>query len=670
MGKCYDRQGLTVQVHYVPEVSVNALFPRQIRRLTQARKRAMSSNHCSYAELKNIFSEHLYLDLKVSESSIPNMKSALDAFIKEQGFTDTTVIGSTLRASYYKARDKHLAALRARGQPGHYVSNRRVLLGKWRAALLELDRRSTVARNELSPFQSALKELVAQSRGVKGTARACGMPLATLRRWLSGAVPNGRSIRWVAAVERVYALPRGTLGDLLPERVRLASVGTDAAQAAPRIEFRERQQAQANQPYALHEPSESLRAEWKGLVAFKTAFGQYRRWGEGKALQRQPSGRWKTTRKYVQPEGPGNWYAFQSGASVPTAGINWGFISQYLGWLCLAPESGGLGLPSKEVHTLGHLAHGEYVERFVQWRIDRSGGIVHAGVMSILLIVRSLTHPQTGYLTQSCSIFGQKLGVTSEDVWRARCQEAYEAARAKIRDYRPVQTRSRDPFAPIKGILDLPNPLEAVADAVRRMDAQRPTTGGIAEAVWARDRLLVKLLASNPLRKQNLQLLTYRADGTGHLRKDAEGWRVCIDKSEFKNAAGAAKDRVYQMLVRPEVWPDIERYLTVYRPMLADAGNPHVFIGTDSRSGPWKSLGRQFASITKRYFDRCPGVGPQSMRHIVATSILKARPNDWATAAWALHDLEETVRKNYAHLRSDDAVRWMDPAFAGPFSRM
>jgi len=58
------------------------------------------------------------------------------------------------------------------------------------------------------------------------------------------------------------------------------------------------------------------------------------------------------------------------------------------------------------------------------------------------------------------------------------------------------------------------------------------------------------------------------------------------------------------------------------------------------------------------------------MRHIVATSILKQQPNNWAGAAWALHDQEETIRRHYAHLRSDDAHRWFEAAMAGPFGRM
>jgi hypothetical protein len=659
-----------VQAHYVPEASVNVLPSRERGRVTRARKRPMSSLLYTYADLKNIFSSQLAADLGVAAASIANMVSALNAFMAEQGLTDSSVIGPTLRVSFYKARDKHLEQLRADGRPAAYVSNRKVLLSKWRSALLESDRRLSAARSEPSPFQVALKELVAQRGTIKGTARNARIPLATLRRWLEGGVPNGRTLGLVAGLERFYALPAGTLTDLLPFRLRMPA--ETKTEPEVRIEYRERHKVLSAVPYALHDPSEALRAEWRELVQFKTEFGQYRRWKDGVAqvLQRQKSGRWKCTNEYVDEERARNWYAFHEGAFVPTAGITWQFVAQFLGWLRLSTSEGGPGLPADQVHTLAHLANGRYVERHLAWKIKRSGGTVHGGITSFLKLVKSLCNPQTGYITQSWSVLAGGVNIPSQEQWRALCADTYEAVRAKARDYADVAKRNRDPFAPIRAILNLPNPLEGVVDAIKRMEANRPAPGGVAEALWARDRLLMQLLASNPLRKKNLQLLTFRADGTGHLRKEDGVWRICISREEFKNERGAAKDRPYRMQVREELWADIERYLAAYRPLLADAENPYLLVGGKSRTEPWRNLARHFAVLTKRYFVRCPGVGPQSMRHIVATSILKLRPNDWATAAWALHDREETVKENYAHLRSDDAVRWLDPVLAGPFSRL
>ncbi|QJW85192.1 hypothetical protein HK414_22480 [Ramlibacter terrae] len=144
------------------------------------------------------------------------------------------------------------------------------------------------------------------------------------------------------------------------------------------------------------------------------------------------------------------------------------------------------------------------------------------------------------------------------------------------------------------------------------------------------------------------------------LRKENGEWRIAIDRKDFKNQAGAAKDRAYDMPVRKEVWKDLEIYLKSYRPLLADPNNPYLFVSGDSSGGPMYSLNRQFAAITRRYFRDCPGVGPHVMRHPVATAILKAHPNAWGAAAYVLHDREETVRKAYAHLRGEDTARWLD----------
>ena len=105
-----------------------------------------------------------------------------------------------------------------------------------------------------------------------------------------------------------------------------------------------------------------------------------------------------------------------------------------------------------------------------------------------------------------------------------------------------------------------------------RMVACKPVTGGVDEAIWARDLLLIRLITSNPLRAKNLKLLTYKPDNTGNLyKKDDGSWNIWIDKKAFKNVKGAAGDQDYDIPVTANVWPIIEEYINVYRPMLPDA---------------------------------------------------------------------------------------------------
>jgi hypothetical protein len=322
--------------------------------------------------------------------------------------------------------------------------------------------------------------------------------------------------------------------------------------------------------------------------------------------------------------------------------------------------------------TLANFVRPDYLDRFVKWRKERSGGHFHQGIVKFLKAVSSLCHPVSGYLTQSYTYFASMVPGMTADQWVAACRGVHQDVADTIADEsdRAEPTPSRDSREPVAHALALPNPLDAVADAVIRIDADRPSTGGVREALWARDRLLLKLLASNPLRDKNLRMLTFYPDGKGLLRKVNGEWRIAIPKREFKNFEGAAKDRDYDMVVRPEVWPDIERYLRDYRPMLAQSDSPYVFVSSRDNSGPMKGLGKCFAAITRKYFTRCPGAGPHAMRHIVATAILKRKPNDWMSAAYALHDRPETVLKHYGHLKSDDAYQWFAEAMAGPFSRM
>lgn len=86
--------------------------------------------------------------------------------------------------------------------------------------------------------------------------------------------------------------------------------------------------------------------------------------------------------------------------------------------------------------------------------------------------------------------------------------------------------------------------------------------------------------------------------------------------------------------------------------------------------GVWHSLHRRVFYLTRRYLWNCPGVGSHAFRHIIPTSILKAHPEEWETAAWVLHDLVETVKKNYAHLKSSDGAERMYTLLGSTFARM
>jgi hypothetical protein len=188
--------------------------------------------------------------------------------------------------------------------------------------------------------------------------------------------------------------------------------------------------------------------------------------------------------------------------------------------------------------------------------------------------------------------------------------------------------------------------LDSLVAAVKRFEAQRPLTDDHEEAIWGRDLLLLALMISNPLRARNLRELTYRPDGTGHLRRTAQGeWRIFIHRQEFMNPW---ERRSYDMRVDRSVWPYVERYVTSYRHMLGECRPELVFASSNAPDRAWWGLSQRMKALTGRNL-RCPGVAPQDIRHIVASSIIEKTGN-FRLAAAVLHCSPAVLKKHYSHL--------------------
>jgi site-specific recombinase XerC len=196
--------------------------------------------------------------------------------------------------------------------------------------------------------------------------------------------------------------------------------------------------------------------------------------------------------------------------------------------------------------------------------------------------------------------------------------------------------------APLSPLMSIDN----LVAAVKRLEAQRPLTGKHEETIWGRDVLLLALLISNPLRTRNLRELTYRSNGTGHLRKTAQGeWRIVIHRQDFLNPW---EGRNYNMRVDRSVWPYIERYLTGYRPVLVGYRQELVFASSSTPERAWWGLNERMKALTRRNL-RCPGVGPHAIRHNVASSIIE-KTGDIRLAAAILHDSPAAMKKHYSRL--------------------
>ncbi|MBL8428604.1 MAG: hypothetical protein JNJ95_01755 [Dechloromonas sp.] len=623
----------------------------------------MTAIHFTFNHLQEAMKAKLTMAGKPHQV-LSNHLSALRGFMADRGFTPERTIGSHLRASYYRRLHEHVETLSQQGRSSAFIANRKNLLGHWRSLLLEQDRESAVTANSYSPFQVALRELLSAAGNVNRLARDSGVSKSALKRWAAGVTPQTASLNKVRRLESYFGLERGALISLLGDT---PATSLETTATATPIQYRERLRQNSSSTFRLQVVSEDFKAEWRDFFIYKTSMLPI--------LERQPNGQWRLTEHTTIVPSEERWYGFLANKYCPTASLNWSNLARYCGWLSMSKSCGGLGLPCEAVQSLACVLSVPNLSNYVQWLALRADGKIHGGIINLITFVKSLVHPNSGYLTQSPQLaeaLHPALGLTGG--WQELCSKTFEWTQKAFQQLSPKKQRSRDPFEPIRQVLELGNPMEAVSDMVQRMKAARPSTGGVTEAIWARDVLLIKLLASNPLRAKNVKLLSYRPDNSGQLRQARDGsWRIVITPEWFKNQAGAAKDQPYDMPVDEALWGDIERYIKHFRPHLAGAKeSDFVFLSADGSADTngWESLNKRVFQLTKRYLLHCPGAGPHAFRYINGTAILKALPGAWEVAAQVLHDKEETVRKHYAHLRGTDGAARAHAALKSAFGRM
>lgn len=188
-----------------------------------------------------------------------------------------------------------------------------------------------------------------------------------------------------------------------------------------------------------------------------------------------------------------------------------------------------------------------------------------------------------------------------------------------------------------------------VVAAMQGLRTQRPCSGDRAEAIWARDLLLLGLFVSNPLRVRVLKELTYKPDGTGHLRKTPLGdWRIVIRSYEVGGSRNGAKED-HDMQVHDSLWPHIERYLARYRKILGGARPELVFVSAAKPDCEWSGVSGRIKSLISNYASGNPGATPNDIRGAVATSMIR-KTGGFSLAAKALRDATATIKRHYSRL--------------------
>lgn len=678
--------------HYVPEVSVHALRGVGRSKVWGVRHKKMSVPEITYDEFRRVLACQSARHGVPSRASLTNVQSAVMQFAFDIGKGPSSPVGSDLRADFHVRRAAHRKSLEEAKRPKAYIRNRLAALATARRALLQNDLDTACAARQRLPFEIALHEAFSgvDQQAKKTACRASGLPLATLKRWMAGAQPNQRSAKHVPELERFLGLPRGALVDLLPVFLQLPlrrKQGTGTLTGATgEVAYRVRQSVLSKEPYALKTYSAQLREQWKLLFRFKTT----------KALsgrKRSKSGVWTFRPANLQPKKPGDeFWMDATRRRCLTAKASWTLVTQYLGWLTLPqatsepedvaaarkpatwrPPVGliGAGLDAAEVQTLAYLAESEYVEQFVTWRVARSGGSSHDGVERFIKFVSSLTHPETGFLTQHGPELLKSADAARTEDWKMKCASTYGFCKEFLSDSEVIRGVSRDPFEPIESLTRLEDPMVPYRDAILRLIQDRPIAGGIEEATWFRDRVLMKIAVSNPIRVENLRSLTWRADNSGQIHSTQNGgWRIHIPSALLKNRGNVSD---YDAEVHPGVFEDLRMYIDLYRPiLLAGHDDPgYLFVSSARPSMEWMSMSRHYAALTRRYVANCPGFGLHAARHLVACTILKkasaSGQSPWPIVAATLHDREETCRKHYARFDPQDVRRMSHPHISEAF---
>lgn len=227
--------------------------------------------------------------------------------------------------------------------------------------------------------------------------------------------------------------------------------------------------------------------------------------------------------------------------------------------------------------------------------------------------------------------------------------------------------RVRDPWELTAPLLELEDPALPLANLSKFLGkkASAPQVY-LSHAIDLRDSFLSAFLLALPVRERTCIHLTYKDDGSGHLRysKKDGAWRIEIPANQVKN------QREISRTLPRFLNATIERYLGEARPRILETwgdealGIDVLFVScqrnrcvtrvVDELTGELYELTRgqmqvsaRLGVVTKKYLGL--PIRTHSFRHITATRFLKLNPGQYQACADLLADSIETVMKHYAY---------------------
>jgi hypothetical protein len=348
------------------------------------------------------------------------------------------------------------------------------------------------------------------------------------------------------------------------------------------------------------------------------------------------------------------------------------------------PRLQGLGLDPNSF-CFAMLAGGQLIHWWVEWKGNRrkdpkdrkakaKNSLFDAEIVGF---VKSLFTPNTGWLRQNPQLTEHLRPIPgfidgafierARNNWAEVCDETYKYLKQLSKNIEASAREIRDPFVPIKAIIDSPNPLGVLRKFAQDILDDMPdiAVAPLQAARTMRNYLLVRILCATALRSRNLRQLTYHENNTGELRREGDKWVIEIHWERFKNKNssffGTKKKRYNYRRVLEDVdniYQWIEEYIQLYRPVILGKSQSDIFFV----SGPaypeftinrfhvlYRGLTIKYLAENKYTGHGFPGVkphGPHAVRDIIATYIIR-KTGSYELAAYALADTVAIIREHY-----------------------
>lgn len=394
------------------------------------------------------------------------------------------------------------------------------------------------------------------------------------------------------------------------------------------------------------------------------------------------------------------------------------FFYRFMGQPLTGSGATGMGVPHGAacLAWLGHApmvlafaGHRAYRFRDEDWDGAKRGIFYTAQEESFVEQAVSMTHPETGWLSQNPQLAAQLEPISTpippefsdlltlysrdgnapllseEDVafarsdWREFLARSHKTLLQALSYLNDVKKVSRNPLLPIAGLFTSGTPGADLLTCIYRSekDWADARTGGSHYSGDVRNSTMIRLESILNFRPKNLRGLTYLPNNKGQIRKVDGVWEVEVPYYQFKNWKNCrlfgpvTSRRNFHKILKDEagLYDLLDLYMFDIRGRFNPPGDcPFAFVargGNQISPASWLQIvnefGRRHVAYNPVLNSGIPGVAslnPYAFRHIKASDILKnsLACNKVEEAAFALQTSETMIINHYGLLLPNHAL--------------